>query len=174
MNNILNSNGVDLSSLHNYSSILELLEEEDNKDNKDNNIKLCLISGEKLNNSHIILECGHEFNYEPIINEIKQQKEYKRNNYLETTVLTKYQIKCPYCRNVQNSLLPYLHGFPKIQKVNTPLNKTYMPHQCKYVFKRGVNKNNACNKKCYGDFCTTHYKAMLKQKNKQSNKQTSQ
>ena len=35
MNNILNSNGVDLSSLHNYSSILELLEEEDNKDNKD-------------------------------------------------------------------------------------------------------------------------------------------
>tara|TARA_Y100000389_G_scaffold64333_1_gene60386 strand:+ start:404 stop:925 length:522 start_codon:yes stop_codon:yes gene_type:complete len=170
MNNDLNYNNVDLSSLENYAYILKLLEEENNEDKENNEgkkVKLCLISGEKLNKDHISLECGHEFNYEPIINEIKQQKENKRINYLETTVLKKYQIKCPYCRNVQNSLLPYLHGFPKIKKVNYPLNKTYMPHKCKYTFKRGVNKNKPCDKKCYGEYCTTHHKLILKKKNKQ-------
>ena len=159
------SDNIDLSSLKNYSSILKLLEEENDNDKYS---ETCLISGEIINDTCVELECGHKFNYKHLLSEIVQQKKNKSINNWETTILRKYQIKCPYCRNVQNSLLPYLPGFPKIQKVNTPLNKTYMPHKCKYVFKRGVNKNKACDKKCYGDFCTTHYKAMLKKKNKHS------
>lgn len=167
MNNHHNNSKIDLSSLKNYESILKLLEQEDIDDNKTND--LCLISGEKLNNTHIALECGHKFNYEPIVKEITQLKnKYQRT--LESTHMRKYDIKCPYCRNIQNTLLPYLIGFPKFLNVNSPISKTYMPHNCKYKFKRGINKSKTCGEKCYGEYCLFHFKAEQKKKTNAKNK----
>lgn len=62
----------------------------------------CLISGDELLDTHITLNCGHSFNYLPIYNEIIQNK--IKNNKLHLDV---DQIQCPYCRQIQDELIPY-------------------------------------------------------------------
>jgi hypothetical protein len=99
------------------------------------------------------------------LNEIKTQKV---KNRLEIQKLKTKQIKCPYCRNIQDSLLPYLLGFPKIKNINYPLNLTYKPDSCKYVFKSGKQKNNECGKNCYGITCIYHQKILNKRKEKET------
>ena len=64
---------------------------------------VCLISGAPLVNP-VKLTCGHEFNFEPIFKEVFNQKihpQFKNDIQLKIS-----QIKCPYCRKIQNKLLP--------------------------------------------------------------------
>ena len=124
----------------------------------------CLISMMPLEDNHVTLECGHKFNYTPIFNEIKAQK--YSCNYYETQKLLKYQLKCPYCRNVQNSLLPPPYDMTKntyLHKVNSPIKYCMKPRQCSYIFKSGKNKNQQCTSKCYFKFCNKHKKQIDKQ-----------
>ena len=67
----------------------------------------CLITGEKLVENFVQLKCGHSFNYLPLYNDILNHK--KKFNHKESgkSVLSKNQIRCPYCRNVQNEILPF-------------------------------------------------------------------
>ena len=147
-----------MNSLSIYENMLkELINDTTN----DNETEYCLISNEPLNETHIKLKCGHKFNYDCILNEIKIQK---IKNRLEIQKLKSTQIKCPYCRNIQDSLLPYLMGFPKINNINYPLKLTYKPDFCKYVFKSGKQKNNECGKSCYGITCIHHQKILNKKK----------
>ena len=155
MNNHHNNSKIDLSSLKNYESILKLLEQEDIDDNKTND--LCLISGEKLNNTHIALECGHKFNYEPIVKEITQQKnKYQRT--LESTPMRKYDIKCPYCRTISQGILPYreLLEPSKINGVNWPENHSIKTNNCEYIFKIGKRKGLVCEHMCVDKYCSKH------------------
>ena len=66
----------------------------------------CLISGDPLDDSPVTLLCGHMFNYQSIYEEVVQQK--CRHNHLEVIQLGKNNIKCPYCKNVQGKLLPFI------------------------------------------------------------------
>ena len=68
----------------------------------DDKIQKCLISNDKLEADHVTLKCNHKFNYINIFSEIFKQK--KQENSLETQKLNKFQIKCPYCRNIQNGI----------------------------------------------------------------------
>ena len=83
----------------------KLLKEEDI--NLSNNY--CLISHEPLDENHVTLTCNHSFNYTALYNEVIKQK--TKINTLEITDLKINEIKCPYCRNIQNGLLPKL---PKV------------------------------------------------------------
>ena len=65
----------------------------------------CLISKEPLGQTKISLECGHAFNYVPLLNEVVKQKCGHRTT--EVVKLRLNQVKCPYCRNIQNLVLPY-------------------------------------------------------------------
>ena len=104
----------------------KLLNSESNEIDESN---LCNISGEKLTNYHISLECGHKFNYIPLFNEIYKQKfifKYYNDNLLNYEQLCKYKehnyfIKCPYCRNIQFTILPYYEelNFPKAYGINS-------------------------------------------------------
>ena len=137
----------------------KLLNDELNKKYKeDEERKYCLISKEPLEDIHIKLTCNHYFNYEPIFNEIIKQKVKK--NYKEVQKLRKYEIKCPYCRNVQTELLPYNQSFKKIKLVNWPPNKSmespYLKEKCCYIFKSGKKKGLSCGKPCNKDYCKTH------------------
>ena len=76
-------------------------------------LKLCLITAMPLEKNHITLSCGHNFNYKSILEEITKQK--KSISILETQKLEKYQLKCPYCRRIQNGILPFNENFSKIQ-----------------------------------------------------------
>jgi len=83
--------------------------------NTDNN-NICLITGMKLEDDYVTLECEHKFNYKPLYYEIYNQKFKQKSynsSYLNTTEQNKilssgynYFIKCPYCRNIQFTLLP--------------------------------------------------------------------
>jgi hypothetical protein len=90
----------------------------------------CCITQTPLLEDHVTLECGHKFNYDAIFNEIYQQKcvfrtytlmsaihhiEAKFNSKKECT----YFIKCPYCRNVQFSLIPPKEGCKSVYGINS-------------------------------------------------------
>ena len=122
-----------------------------NKEQEDDNI--CLISGESLDDSKLQLECGHWFNYFYIYKEIKNQKcKYNKN---ELQHIKKYQIKCPYCRNIQNSLLPPYNNFTPVTYVNSPIKYCMKNKNCKYVFKSGKRKGEKCDKKTHIDYCSS-------------------
>ena len=71
------------------------------------NTNVCLITDQPLNPFHVVLACGHKFNYEPLYQEVLRQKgRVGMHNYYEKIGMD--QIKCPYCRSMHNALLPYI------------------------------------------------------------------
>lgn len=141
------------------NNFFKLLNEELNKEYKKED-NLCLISHEPLEDNCIKLECNHSFNYEPLFNEVCNQKLV--HSKTEIQKLLKNQIKCPYCRNVQFYLLPPRDGFLNIKFVNFPLKYCMKLNNCSYKFKRGKNKGIICNKQCIDDFCSRHATIALK------------
>ena len=136
---------------------------ENNNDDNDSNNK-CLISNEILDSNHITLPCKHSFNYSPLYNDVYKQK--FTFNHLEYKKLKENQMKCPYCRNVTNHILPYISNVPDIKKVrgvNMPLKWGLYPYTCKYTFKSGKKKNTSCDKKCVQEYCQSHLKYKKKQ-----------
>ena len=105
------------------------------------NDKICLITNELLDSENCVkLNCGHSFNYLPILNELINQKFFLYNNYD-----SKYS-KCPYCRDKIKLVLPYKENIfnVMIYGINT-LNKEY------YVNTNNLKINDI--KKCYYSSC---------------------
>ena len=132
--------------------LLLLLCQSKEEENTENN---CLISGEPLNDDHVILKCKHKFNYEPLMNELINQKQYSQ---LEIIHLRQYDIKCPYCRHVQNGVIPYneKYNIDKISGINWPPSKQYKGNKCCAILKSGKRKGEKCGKSCSGMYCTRH------------------
>lgn len=129
---------------------------------------VCLISGDPLEPRHVKLNCGHTFNYENIFNEVYRQK--KVYQQYEKTTLYMREIKCPYCRNVQDELLFEDARFPRVTGVNAPLRFCMYPAKCQYIMEDG----GACNDGCYETHCRFHLRlvAMMERlKNKQELKE---
>tara|TARA_Y100000768_G_scaffold388785_1_gene387181 strand:+ start:3913 stop:4527 length:615 start_codon:yes stop_codon:yes gene_type:complete len=127
----------------------------------------CLIENKPLTENYITLNCNHKFNYVPIFNEIIKQKTVYNPN--EITKLKNYQIKCPYCRQITNNLIPFIPCIPSSKKINgvTIPNIFCFNHKnCSWKFKSGKNKGKLCN--CngfdskYGPLCEKHWN--MKQK----------
>tara|TARA_X000000950_G_C13921048_1_gene663371 strand:+ start:16321 stop:16833 length:513 start_codon:yes stop_codon:yes gene_type:complete len=121
---------------------------------------VCLISKDTLEENCITLSCGHSFNYVPLYNEIIFQKRYVNN--LEINKLLYNQIKCPYCREISNKLIPYQErdGVYKLYGVNSP-DKYAMPiYKCEWVYKSGKKKGRVCNSVAglynHGCYCSKH------------------
>ena len=127
------------------NQLMELLCEEDTQDTAN----YCLISNGLLEEDYIKLACNHKFNYDPIFNEVQNQKKYTS---LETQRLATNQIKCPYCRTIQNGILPYREGYIKINGINWPPKYQHLPNNCIYRFASGKRKNQPCNKKCLKNY----------------------
>ena len=121
----------------------------------DNPVEQCLISSEPLLDTHVILQCGHKFNYVNIMEEIKRQR---YPSHLEIQRLCRYQIKCPYCRTVHNNLIPYceMDGIISKHGVTKPHKYVLLPDKCIYIFKSGKKKKQICDNKCTGMYCKTH------------------
>ncbi len=104
----------------------------------------CLITGEPLTSSAVELTCGHKFNYIAIFNEVVQQK---KPNFYSTTFLFEDQLMCPYCRTINNKLLPLIPGVEEVEGVNVyPM----PPATCDYIFKRGTRKGALCGLDVFG------------------------
>jgi hypothetical protein len=172
----------------NFNQELYKLLDEDS----DNEDELCQITGLKLEDKHIALECKHKFNYNALYTEICKQKFVFKTYYPH--LLTKrdekkfndskldYFIKCPYCRNIQFTLLPYyeelglkeIYGINSLDKKLTITNKnenTQHNHHSPnlkvttYTFKRyGVTFQfgDCCEKiNIFGDICNSHYASII-------------
>ena len=125
-----------------------------NESNEEYNI--CLITNVKLNNNYITLKCGHKFNYTPLYYEIVYQKTKK---ILDNKKLKINEIKCPYCRQVTDQLLPHFKYYNSnlINGVNNPEKYCMKINECSYIKNNIKCTNNACNTK-YGILCNKHFK----------------
>lgn len=132
--------------------------------------KICHITFEPLEKNYIIFDCSHTFNYNAIFTEVCIQKTIINNK--ETQKLKKYCIKCPYCRFIQNGILPYREPYNLIPLVNTPKSKAFnmKKFQCKYTFASGKKKGQCCNKYSEFEYCSQHHKIIEKRKQKSAAK----
>jgi hypothetical protein len=170
MNIVLEGNINFYDELHKIDS-----DDEDDNDNE----PLCLLTNLPLDKNSIKLSCNHEFNLLPLYKEVVQQKTHTVSSYLNTDKLAYNQIKCPYCRQKMDYLLPHVRlnkGMGFISGVNAPEKMCMEFHTCKHTFKSGKNKDQYCSKAAYFDvegcYCSTHHAYILKQKMKKSSKPT--
>jgi len=151
-----------LTNMFDFNAELEKLitENHDIGNNALNHDKECLISKEDLDDTSIKLECGHTFNYEPLYNEVVKQK--TRPHPSEIIKLRVNQIKCPYCRNIQNKVLPHAKSLnlKKVTGVNAPAKWQMLNDRCCYSNnnKRSKYFNSSCNQACWGKYCLKHSK----------------
>ena len=160
------------TQLKNMSSHSEEVGENDHINNTQNEDEdnCCLLTKEPLENIHIVLECGHKFNYVPIYREVIAQKTIglSSTGYYTSHSLRRNEIKCPYCRSVQDKLLPYLEfdGVKKMVNVNHPA-KMSMPSQpCMYSTNVKSKKSASCKEcaiNCHNGtyVCKKHYELSL-------------
>jgi hypothetical protein len=135
-------------------------------ENEDNH---CLLTKESLQNIHIVLACGHKFNYVPLYREVIAQKTIglSSTGYYTSHSLKRNEIKCPYCRNVQNKLLPYLEfdGVKKMVNVNYPAKLSMTSQPCMYsvdINSKKSKKNASCKEYYNGiHVCKKHYELSL-------------
>jgi hypothetical protein len=166
------------------TELYKLLDED-----SDDEETLCQISGVPLTEKYITLECNHKFNYTALYKEIFKQKfVFKTYN---PNLLTKkdqlkirnskidYFIKCPYCRNIQFTLLPYyeeleleeIYGINSINEElvdedetyedNSPIAQPNIDHTFKMY---GVDfKFGDCCEKInnFGDMCKSYYSTTI-------------
>ncbi len=87
---------------------------------EETNNNVCLITGEKLVDCFVELECGHKFNYIPLYNDLYNYKKKFMNMESNKQKLNYTEIRCPYCRNIQKHLLPFVNmaGVEKIHGIN--------------------------------------------------------
>uniref|UniRef100_A0A6C0DIM3 Uncharacterized protein n=1 Tax=viral metagenome TaxID=1070528 RepID=A0A6C0DIM3_9ZZZZ len=104
----------------------------------DNNC--CMITNMPLQENFVKLQCGHLFNYGPLFKDLLNYKK-KFNNMEQSKYKLKYnEIRCPYCRKIQNELLPYYDNlsYPKECGVN------YLdPNKSNYILEC-INEKNQC------------------------------
>jgi hypothetical protein len=126
------------SNIDFYSELYKSLDnDDDDNENIDNDV--CLITNTKLTEHYVTLDCGHKFNYVPLYHDVRNHKS-KFNGMEGNKNMTKInEIRCPYCREKQNRILPYHHhfGLEKIHGVNV-FNKpnminVYNLKTCEYI-----------------------------------------
>jgi hypothetical protein len=171
-----------------YSELYGSLDDSKNSINDD----FCLISNLKLTTNFVELKCGHKFNYGPLYKDIFNHKKKFNNMEQIKTKLKQNQIRCPYCRNIQDELLPYYEnfGYPKEHGVNFfDVSKGYNDNynsgfvsttqQCQYQIinldASGNSHTHQCNHFGYvhsilktkynngNNYCYTHKSAVVKQ-----------
>jgi len=104
-----------------FSELYKSLDIVENEEKTDEDNNLCLITNKPLTDYFVKMGCGHQFNYIPLYNDIKNHK-YKFNNMEgNSSRLNIDEIRCPYCRKKQTGVLPYHEelGLDKINGVNT-------------------------------------------------------
>jgi len=112
------------SNIDFFSELYKSLDIEDNQEKDEKDLNLCLITNEELTQYHVEMNCGHKFNYLPLYKDIYNHK--KKFNNMESVNLKKNEIRCPYCRKRQMTLLPYYEelGLEKKEGVNYSSNTT--------------------------------------------------
>ena len=132
-------------------------------DSDDDEINMCQITGLPLIEKSVTLNCNHHFNYDSLYKEICRQK-YDFKTYDTDKLSNKdqqkvrssgfnYFIKCPYCRNIQFTILPYYKelGLKEIYGINS-LDKT-LPNSITINNSKTYYSNQTIDQKNYTYHC---------------------
>jgi hypothetical protein len=140
-----------------FNNLLQESNNDDELNYTDVDSKQCLITGNNLTDNYITLSCNHTFNYEPLYNSVKSYKSTATN-------LRATQMKCPYCRAVENKILPYykVGNVKKIFGVNHPMEYSILLNNCENIMKSGKRKGKQCGRMCNGNSCFYHQKKISK------------
>ena len=97
-----------------YEELYKSLDEPDLPDTAEH----CLISNMPLTQNFVEMKCGHKFNYIPLFKDLVNHK--KKFSTMEVTRIKSGEIRCPYCRSKQSTLLPYYEdmGIAKEHGIN--------------------------------------------------------
>lgn len=153
-----------------YKSLDSYSESNQPKEHAEDN-HFCLITQKPLTDNYVELECKHKFNYNAIFHDVLNHK--KKFNTMERHSLKINEIRCPYCRNIQKKLLPYVEGFQKVHGINyideENINGQYL--------RMGYSKGKCCyqDEKCETcenvmvklmmthnkSYCYTHYSLVI-------------
>lgn len=131
-----------------FEELYKSLDEEDIKEDAN----LCLITKMPLKDRYVTLECNHKFNYDALYNDLVNYKTKFNGMEKVQDRLDKNEIRCPYCRHRQKTLLPYYDdmSFKKVKGVNCYYeNVTDAPvisKRCQYFYQsknveNGVEEN---------------------------------
>jgi len=127
-----------------YEELYKSLGKEEDK----NDDSVCLISQQPLTENYVTMCCGHKFNYQPLFYDILNHK--KKFNSMERHHIRSSDIRCPYCRNVQKKLLPYVEGYPKVHGVNFyDENTSKIQHTSKINSMKLINDGYIVGDCCY-------------------------
>ena len=139
-----------------------------NTTNDYNNV--CLISNLPLTDNFVTLECKHKFNYMPLYNDLVNHK--KKYNTMERKTLKCTEIICPYCRNIQNKLIPYyddivvskVHGVNHINESTLIMTqfdnvsfKSYIAGNCSHVYLCADGTTMPCKHSMVTLLCDKYY-----------------
>jgi hypothetical protein len=159
-----------------FSQLKNMMSDDKNAADKNEEDNCCLLTKEPLKSIHIVLACGHKFNYVPLYREVIAQKTIGASSagYYTSHSLKRNEIKCPYCRNVQDKLLPYLQydGVKRMHSINHPAKMSMSSQLCAYSTKSASMVSNKgrksapckeCAVECHnGTFvCKKHYEMSL-------------
>ena len=128
-----------------YKMVYETQDESEiNIDNK------CLITNDDLTQTHIVLECNHKFNYKSLFKDIYTRLYMCHDSkYSHRHLLSLKSIICPYCRNEQSQILPFIpeEYDMKIFGINTD-DTRYKVHELNVPLYQ-LNKCSICDCKMY-------------------------
>ena len=101
-----------------YAELYKSLDESGENKVTNNDDNVCLITNLPLTECYVKLECGHRFNYVPLFKDLVVRK--NKSAAMDTQILKANEIRCPYCRNKESTLLPYYEnmGVDKVHGVN--------------------------------------------------------
>lgn len=157
--------------------LMKSLTEDDNETTDTSNIQqYCLITTTPFQDVELddiyTLQCGHKFLKYAIFEEVKRQKTLNKKYTFSSKYFSKLRMMefmCPYCRHVENTLLPIWKKYPIVYQVNYPVHPiiTYQP-RCKYILTKGTRKGQKCNVKCMDKYaCKSHICKYLKHQQQQ-------
>ena len=170
MTNYIIEENIDFySELYNEIHILNEKNENDN---------ICLITSKPLIDKFFTMNCGHKFNYIPLYFDLKNQKEKFNNMENFSLKLKTNELRCPYCRQKHNGVLPYyidlnLKKINGVNYIDTNL-KYYNENKkiCNFIqcLNVGYNINHKLENLNYCDnknYCLKHAKYIIKKHNKE-------
>jgi hypothetical protein len=149
--------------VENNIDFYKLLSETENDYEGVNDDTLCMISKTKLTNTHIVLKCGHKFNYMPLLKDMHTRVYLSHEvKCLNGFPLNVNKIECPYCRCITNHILPFIkeeydvkiYGLNSLNREDV-IGEVNIPF---YDIRKCLVEN--CNSYCYSkyilSFCKKH------------------
>jgi hypothetical protein len=136
----------------------QLLEEDEDNQTDGETKEHCLISAVELTSDNTIqLSCGHKFDYVSLLLDLKTNM----------TIHRSFTIKCPYCRSVQNGVLPFRKDMSPmiVRHINYPPHRCLETHECCRNSECVINATIPLGDERY--VCYKHYAGLKREIRKQ-------